>query len=197
MTRPLLDLEGLPPQHEVVSEAENATRAYHAVRKVVKEQGQVMSAALENNETLGNTNKRLREDLALALSTSNRLEKERNHYLGLLEAIPKELAERMLLLGENEAVKAENAQLRKANAEMRDFMIRTVTPELDSEQRAEQIERLKKQAAELEATGLVPTPEELKARDARLWGEGFERAANIPDAQDDDENERALAEDVH
>jgi alkanesulfonate monooxygenase SsuD/methylene tetrahydromethanopterin reductase-like flavin-dependent oxidoreductase (luciferase family) len=171
MNRTTVDLDGLPPQHSVVSEAENATRAYHAVRKVVREQGQVMSAALENNENLWNTNKRLRSDIALANSTAAQLERERNHYRGLLEAIPAEMQSRLLLLGENEAVKAENAELRKANAELREFMIRSVTPELDSDQRLAKIELIKKQAAELESTGLVPTPEELAERDRKLWGE--------------------------
>jgi hypothetical protein len=164
----MMDLEGLIPQHSVVSEAENATRAFHAVRKVVKEQGQVMSAALENNASLWETNKRLRRDIELTRETAQRLERERNHFKSLLDAIPVEMQERLLLLGENNDVKRENEDLRTANRELREMLIRTVTPELDTEQRQHKLEQMKRQQEELLATGLVPTPEELAERDRLL-----------------------------
>lgn len=168
MQKPMMDLEGLIPQHSVVSEAENATRAFHAVRKVVKEQGQVMSAALENNASLWETNKRLRRDIELTRETAQRLERERNHFKSLLDAIPAEMQERLLLLGENNDVKRENEDLRTANRELREMLIRTVTPELDTEQRQHKLEQMKRQQEELLATGLVPTPEELAERDRLL-----------------------------
>ncbi len=168
MQKPMMDLEGLVPQHSVVSEAENATRAFHAVRKVVKEQGQVMSAALENNASLWETNKRLRRDIELTRETAQRLERERNHFKSLLDAIPAEMQERLLLLGENNDVKRENEDLRTANRELREMLIRTVTPELDTEQRQQKLEQMKRQQEELLATGLVPTPEELAERDRLL-----------------------------
>jgi hypothetical protein len=168
MQKPMMDLEGLIPQHSVVSEAENATRAFHAVRKVVKEQGQVMSAALENNASLWETNKRLRRDIELTRETAQRLERERNHFKSLLDAIPVEMQERLLILGENNDVKRENEDLRTANRELREMLIRTVTPELDTEQRQHKLEQMKRQQEELLATGLVPTPEELAERDRLL-----------------------------
>jgi hypothetical protein len=170
MNKPMMDLEGLLPQHVIVSEAENATRAFHAVRKVVKEQGQVMSAALENNGSLWETNKKLRRDIADVTATSQRLERERNHFKGLLDAIPAEMQERLLLLGENNEVKHQNEMLLRANAELRELLIRTVTPELDSDQRQAKLEQMKAQQAELLATGLVPTQEEIDARDRALSG---------------------------
>ena len=143
-----------------MSEAENATRAYHAVRKVVKEQGQVMSAALENNASLWETNKRLRADIKTATDTAARLEHERNHFKALLDAIPEEMQSRLLLLGENNDVKTENALLREANRQLREELIRSVTPELDTEQRQARLEQMKAQRAELEARGeLVDTSE--------------------------------------
>lgn len=171
MIRPTIDLEGLQPQLAVVSEAENATRAFHAVRKVVKEQGQVMSAALENNASLWETNKKLRRDIEVANNAAARLERERNHFKSLLDAIPAEMQERLLLLGENNELKRVNEELARANVELRSELIRSVTPELDSDQRQARLEQMKAQQAELLATGLVPTPEETEARDRALSGQ--------------------------
>jgi hypothetical protein len=154
----------LPPQFEVRTEAEKWQGAFKEAQGIVREQGQVMSAALENNKSLWETNKRLRAERLTLLETCARLEHERNEAQRALEAIPADIQERAALQLENEALKQANAHLRRE-------MAATLMPELDTEKRREALQRVKAQEAEIQATGLVPTAEELAradhARDAQ------------------------------
>lgn len=150
------DLEGLPPQFEVRSEEQALKGAVKQFHGIVREQGQVMSAALSNNESLWNTNK--------ALRTANQVLRDRvaeleaacvtgNAELMRLEAFMKEHGqlEMVTLLEENATLKAQNTDLRTE-------MIRQLTPELDTDARKAKLEALAAQRVELEATGFVPLP---------------------------------------
>jgi hypothetical protein len=161
----------MPPQFEVRTEAEKWQGAFKAAQGAIREQGQVMSAALDNNKSLWETNKKLRAERVTLLDTCARLEKERNEYRAKLLAIPSDVQARA-------AVMAENENLRKAVASMRELLARSLQPELDTDQLRAELERVKKQDAELKATGLVPTQEEIADADARKsgWKEGLQRA---------------------
>jgi hypothetical protein len=157
-------LAGLPPQFEIRTEAEKWQGAFKAAQGAIREQGQVMSAALDNNRSLWETNKKLRAERVTLLESCARLERERNEFERMLRAIPEDIQERAMLQMENDALK-------QANALLRSELVRTVTPELNSDQLRERLAEMKAQAGELQATGLVPTAEELAradhARDAQ------------------------------
>jgi hypothetical protein len=152
------DLSGLPPQFEVRSEAEKWQGAFKAAQGAVREQGQVVSLALDNNRSLWETNKKLREERLQFLATCQRLEHERNELLAKLNGIPQDIKERAEL-------QLKNDELVKVNAILREELVRWLQPELNSEQLRERMEALKTQKDELQATGLVPTEEEVARRD--------------------------------
>lgn len=150
------DLEGHTQQYEVTSDAESYTRGIKSVQGVVKEQGQVMALALDNNQNLWDTNKKLRKQNADLLDRIGKAERHNavlmakleNAYTPTVEEFA-EMRERVLYL-------------EAANANLKDELIREQTPELDTEQRKARIALLKAQKDELFATGLVPVevPEE-------------------------------------
>lgn len=157
-------------QFSVVSPEEQHKRALEATRENMREQGQVMVATLDNNRNLWNTNKLLKERVralegAQADARYYRQKwEERGQELSelkdKLDAIP-ELAERTALLAANDDLKAEVEQLRRALTLMQ-------YPEINATERKELLERLKVQAQELKASGLVPTEQQMEERDARL-----------------------------
>lgn len=167
--RPASLLSGLPPQFEVRTEAEKWQGAFKAAQGAIREQGQVMSAALDNNRSLWETNKRLRSERLELIATCARLERERNDAQRALSAIPADVQERA-------ALQLENAMLKQAVAMLREELVRTVTPELNSDQLRERLAELKKQAGELSATGLVPTADEIARADHLGQPEGFQRS---------------------
>lgn len=154
-------IPGLPPQFEMRTDGEKWQGAFKAAQGAIREQGQVMSAALDNNRSLWETNKKLRRERMDILETCARLERERNELQAKMESIPAEV------LGRSE-LQNENDQLRDANATLRAELARMLTPELDSDALRARMEELKKQGAELRATGLVPTQEEIEAHDKSL-----------------------------
>lgn len=154
----LTDLTGLPPQFEMRSEAEKWKGAQQATQTVMREQGQVMSATLTNNRSLWETNKVLRERNEVLVELAKRLERERNEFKRLLDAVPTETLEMGALL-------EENAALRKANTALVSELAGSLYPELDTDKRKEALERVRAQEAELQKTGLVPTPEDIARRD--------------------------------
>jgi regulator of replication initiation timing len=154
-------IPGLPPQFEMKTEGEKWQGAFKAAQGAIREQGQVMSAALDNNRSLWETNKKLRRERMDILETCARLERERNDLERKLADIPGDVQERAALQNENNA-------LRSANATLRAELGRMLTPELDTDALRARMEDLKKQGAELRATGLVPTQEEIDAHDAKL-----------------------------
>lgn len=174
MGRFSVDLAGLPPQFEVRSEAEKWKGAQQATQKVMREQGQVMSAALTNNRSLWETNKVLRREKADLIATCQRLERERNELQRLTDAIPSDLLDRAELQKRNEELEAGNALLRRE-------MAGSLYPELDTDQRKEALERVRAQEAEIQAAGIVPTPQEIARadfdRDQRGVGYSFDPAS--------------------
>jgi hypothetical protein len=153
------DYLGGAPQFEMRSEADQLRGALGAVRAVTAEQGQVMSAALANNESLWNTNKRLRTLLAQQEQRAVSAEARANALQRKLEAIPDGA-----VLAE---LQAENDGLRKGIELLKNELSRSMHPELDTDQRKAHLQRLANQRAELDASGLVPTSEELGIEDAR------------------------------
>lgn len=168
--RPADHLTGLPPQFEIRTEAEKWQGAFRAAQGAIREQGEVMSAALDNNRSLWETNKKLRAERVDLLATCARLERERNDYRAKLLAIPSDVQARA-------AVMAENERLQKGITEMRNLLARSLMPELNTDQLRAELERVKKQEEEIQATGLVPTKEELADKDARAggWKDGVPR----------------------
>lgn len=169
--RPSDLLTGLPPQFETRTEGEKWKGAFEASRGAIREQGQVMSAALTNNRSLWETNKALRREREELISRCAQLESERNRLSEKLACIPPGLKDRAALQAENDALKHANAFLKNA-------LTASLMPELDSDQRRSEIERLAKQRAELDSTGLEPSAQELADRDAKLagWEGGAPRA---------------------
>jgi chromosome segregation ATPase len=156
MSRPS-DYLGGAPQLVIRSEADQLRGALSAVREVTAEQGQVMAAALDNNRSLWETNKRLRRDLQSFESRAQHAEARANALQRKLEEIPDgaqlaELAQR-------------NRELEQAVATLKTELARSMYPELDTEQRKAELQRLANQSAELAASGLVPTPEQVARED--------------------------------
>lgn len=152
------DLTGLPPQFEVRSESEKWQGAFKAAQGCIREQGQVMSAALTNNRSLWETNKVLRQKVADLTTTCQRLEHERGEFKRALEAIPQDVQERAALQEENNLLRIGIEAIRKELAG-------SLFPELDTDARREALERVRAQEAELQATGLVPTADDIARRD--------------------------------
>lgn len=155
MSRTIADLAGMQPSIEVISPEEASKRAVKAVQGIVREQGQVMSAALENNHALWHTNKRLRREhesmkqqLAALEVRYAALKSERDQL-----ATPTHLSLKQL--------EVQNQRLVEQNRALMDEMMWQLRPELDEKQRDEALQRVKQQHAELLATGLVPTEEEI------------------------------------
>ena len=146
------DLEGLPPQFEVRSEEQALKGAVKQFHGIVREQGQVMSAALSNNESLWNTNKALRASNALLRERIAELEGENAQMRHDLATYARPEVRAL-----NELA-AEVDGLRAANAALREEMVRQITPELDTDARKEKLAALVAQRVELEATGFVPAP---------------------------------------
>ncbi len=156
-------LSGMSPQFDMRSEADKERAAATQMREVVREQGQVMSAALDNNRSLWDTNKRLRSEREQLIATCQRLESQCNRLQAKLDALPADILERAELQQENDQLKASNAALtHELSAQL--------LPELDTEQRRDALQRVKAQQAELKATGLVPTEDEKALEDARRDG---------------------------
>lgn len=155
MSRHIADLAGLEPAIETISPEEAARREAKAMRGIVREQGQVMSAALENNHSLYHTNKKLRrenEQLKTEVTTlATRCAQLNTELVKLSTPINCTLHE----------LQERNQFLESANKELRTELIKQLHPELESEQRKQALERVKKQQEELKATGLVPTEEEI------------------------------------
>lgn len=158
MSRFVTDLTGLPPQFEVRSEAEKWKGAQQATQTVMREQGQVMSAALTNNRSLWETNKALRARCDVLLELSQRLERERNDFKRALDAIPTETLDMA-------ALKEENDALRRSNAVLVKELTASMHPELDTEARKAELARVKAQEAEIQALGIVPTPQDIAKAD--------------------------------
>lgn len=156
--RPSDALGGLPPQFEIRTEAEKWQGAQKQTQAAMREQGVMASMALSNNRALWETNKVLRQKLELVTETSRRLEHERNEFKRQLDAIPVDVQERA-------ALQAQNDELRRANMALRDALAGSLIPEIDTDTRRAEMERLAKQRQELDATGLVPTPEEIARAD--------------------------------
>lgn len=182
-------LTGMPPQFEVRTEAEKWQGAFKQAQGAIREQGQVMSATLTNNRSLWNTNKLLRERVENLTTLAAQLERERNQFKAALDAVPAEQLEMAALL---EA----NAELKRANAALKAALAGSLYPELDTDKRREELERVRAQEAELQATGLVPTPEDIAkadhARDAQRGGFYFGGSpAQLPSSQAIDAVERS------
>lgn len=146
------DLEGLPPQFEVRSEEQALKGAVKQFHGIVREQGQVMSAALSNNESLWNTNKALRKANQELRDRVSALEGQNAQLRHDLAAYARPEVRAL-----NELA-AEVDGLRAANAALREEMVRQITPELDTDARKAKLEQLAAQRVELEATGFVPPP---------------------------------------
>lgn len=181
--RPADLLGGMPHQFEIRTEAEKWQGAFKAAQGAIREQGEVTSAALENNKSLWETNKKLRAERLEILATCARLERERNDYRTKLLAIPSDVQARA-------AVMAENAQLRKAVQEMRSLLARSLMPELNTDQLRAELERVKAQETEIQATGLVPTAEELEQKDRDMYGITWRPGESTADTEERLEREK-------
>lgn len=153
------DLEGMPTQFEAPSTADGYARGIKAVQGIVKEQGQVMAMALDNNQNLWNTNKRLRSELEQAKNAADRATLRANVLQQSLDRLATPDAVELTELRERVRV------LEQANTFYRDEMTRQLDPGLDTDQRKAALEALKQQKNDLFATGLVPTDEELEAQE--------------------------------
>lgn len=156
--RPSDTLSGLPPQFETRSESEKWQGAFKQAQGIVREQGEVMSATLTNNRSLWETNKKLRADIKTALAAAAKMESERNALQRWIDAIPKDILPSALLQQENESLK-------KANATLVQQLTASMYPELDTDKRRAELQRVKAQEAELQASGLVPTAEDIARQD--------------------------------
>jgi hypothetical protein len=158
------ELTGMQPQIEIQDPTASAQQALKAVRGVVAEQGQVMSMALENNAALWATNKQLRAtNMQLAALTASQkrelefLRTAENQNLAMCIETNKRLVEECNLLG-------------RQNVELRRMLTLDLSDvETTSEQRKEWLERIKGQQAELEASGLIPSPEVINSDEGVQW----------------------------
>lgn len=148
------------PVIETISPEESAKRGMNAMRKVVTEQGQVMSAALENNHNLYHTNKKLRIDL-------QRAESELRSLRAANASLSAEVERLNELTHPNDeefaAMKAYCERTEAANKALREEMVRQLHPELDTEARKAALDAMKTQKREIAATGLVPSEDWINA----------------------------------
>jgi hypothetical protein len=149
-------LSGLQPQISMRSDGEKWKGAFEATREVTAEQGQVMGAALDNNKNLWETNKVLRREM----SSYQRAAEDAQWQV---KALRKQLEESSA--GE---LVAEIERLRAANKALLHQLTLSLYPEMSVDERKDALQRMKDQAAELKASGLVPTPEQIQEHDARL-----------------------------
>lgn len=177
----------MQPQIEIQDPTASAQQALKAVRGVVAEQGQVMSMALENNAALWATNKQLRAtNMQLAALTAS--QKRELEFLRTAEN--QNLA---MCIHENKRLVDENNLLGRQNVELRRMLTLDLSDvETTTEQRKEWMARIKAQQAELEASGLIPSPEVINSDEGVKWLEApaleqvaLERAsesdAGVPD----------------
>ena len=147
-------LQGQPEQIDVKSPEEAARGTVIAYRKVIREQGQVMSSALENNENLWNTNKALRKENELLKDTCRRLEGDVSHLRRLNEQLSTPVNLTLTQL------QGQNANLIAMNKQLCEELTRQSVPELnDTDARQAMLEKLKAQKKDLFETGMVPAPE--------------------------------------
>lgn len=154
----ITDLLGLRPQIEIESPEAGYVKGMKAVRGIVQEQGQVMSAALENNHNLYHSNKQLKNEKRQLADRVHQLEHE-NHKLTLEVAALSTPVNRSL--HELEAICKE---LSAANETMRRELTAQQFPEYDSDARHAALAQMKAMAVELKHDPDVPSQDEINAR---------------------------------
>jgi hypothetical protein len=151
----ILELEGNRPQLEIESPEANYTRGIKAAQGVVHHQGQVMSAALANNQNLYHSNKRLRTELERVLHELLQLKVVAERQKHQLDAV--DLAGSL----DKTALLAENAALKAANALMQRELTLSHYSEIGEDDRKAILEGLGAQARELDLSGWKPTFEQI------------------------------------
>lgn len=141
--------QGIGGIDPVLQQAEDYGRGMKAVGKVVKSQGQVMSATLDNNARLWEERKQLKADRLDAIA-------ERDSARARLKIVERERDEAREAF---EKLSAAGGDTWKA---LYDQAKKTLTSylydQLDNEQLAEKLEAMKAQQAELEADGVPKVP---------------------------------------
>jgi peptidoglycan hydrolase CwlO-like protein len=159
--------EGIDPVSDAASKY---ARGIKAVQGVVREQGQVMAAALDNNRSLWETQKRLRATIETLQGTCQRLEREKNKALAEVARWQDELQVTIGRYNQTEhgtvvELQEEVRKLTAANKALASALSADLMPELDSDGRKALLQELKAQHAELMASGIVPTEDEINASD--------------------------------
>lgn len=165
------DLSGIRAQiggiDPLLDQADNYQRGVKAIKKVVREQGQVMSETLKNNEQLYHQNKDLRAELKSA-----RAERDREHMRARqaserveeleaeLEKLRMESPDAVELI----ALRARTEQLQQHNAFLRQTLEAQLYNELDSDQLAAKLQQMRDQAKELAASEYAISEEEFQRR---------------------------------
>ncbi len=133
-----------------------------------------MVAALDNNKNLFNTNKMLREQVKQLGSRAESAERRANGLQVKLDALVDENANlrntfsKLPELPEREKLQEANEALVRLNTKLKRELELMLYPEMGVDERRAALKRVQEQAAELEASGLVPTQAQLDERDARL-----------------------------
>jgi proline dehydrogenase len=143
-------------------------RAIKATQVLVREQGQVMGAALDNNRSLWETQKRLKETIRQLTVRCGALEHEKNAAVKATAERDARLIEFMERYSQSEhgtvvELQEEVRRLTAHNDAMRKALTADLMPELDTEKRRAILDDLKRQHAEIKASGLVPTEDEINA----------------------------------
>jgi hypothetical protein len=128
------------------------------VQEVVKEQGQVMSLTLQNNELLYHTNKKLNRELAEAQGAAEQAKHEARKAKEALEVEKKRFTDYVSKVEEAGGDRFKALYL-NARQVLSSYLFDTLTPDQLKERLAEMAE----QAKEIEAMPNKITPEELQA----------------------------------
>jgi hypothetical protein len=155
--------DGIDPATDA---ANKYARGIKAVQGVVREQGQVMAAALDNNRSLWETQKRLKATIDQLTATCHRLEREKNAALAEVARWQDELQATIGRHNQTEhgtvvELQEEVRRLTATNQDLVKALTADLQPELDSDQRKALLAEIKKRHAELLASGLVPTEAEI------------------------------------
>lgn len=140
----------------VIDASANYAKAIKATREVVREQGQVMSATLENNALLYHTNKKLVSENRALKANQSALEFDLKNLQRRIEGLT-EHNERLIAAGGD--------RYKVLYEQSRDTLLRYLHSELDNDQLRVALDGMKAQAAELAKLPELVTEQELKDMD--------------------------------